>query len=327
MNRKSSKETTLRGLVLLGVLIVLVIFLSKIDILTKYAETIFSVNSFSSSDSGATTATDSLRVEYYNLVAGFWEHSSADLYDRIELKDNGIIWQYTEKTFAFPYNVSKKITRVLTSFLSPMRFGAGNYAMSNLRIIRETWIGYNNPPDTCYGKNFYDIVANTSFSSDALGHDTLFFDGVAYTRYKGELKDFFPDGVILLVDDIRLRSCSKLNPLQDWLRENLSYSFNDREIPFDALKFEQEQLLKKYYIPYCLSKVEGAMMFEHTYDLDLKIIISPNGSVEDCVVKGKDFISAPSKKPIADEVKRWKFPSDGQNSDTLAFKGKFTKKQ
>ncbi|MDR0304822.1 MAG: hypothetical protein LBH98_08675 [Chitinispirillales bacterium] len=318
MGKKSPRETTMRGLALLAVLIVLCLFLSKIDMLIGYAEAIFSADSFSSSDNAAMTATDSLRNEYYNLIAGFWEHSSDNLYDRIELKDNGIIWQYTEKTFAFPYNLSKKITRVSTSFLSPMRFGANNYAMSNLRIIRETWF----MPDTCYGKNFYDVVANTYFSND-----TLIFDSIPYTRYTGGLQEFFPYGALALVDDIRVRSCNKLNPLADWLRENLAYSFDGREIPFDALKFEQELLLKKYYIPYCLSRIESAMMFEQAYNLDLKVIISPNGSVEDCIVKGKDFISAPSKKSIVNEVKKWKFPSDGQNSDTIAFKGKFIKKQ
>ena len=318
IKKSSSKETTVRGLILLAVLVILVLFLSKIDILTKYAESIFSADSFSSSDSTAMTATDSLRNEYYKLVMGFWEHSSNNLYDRIELKDNGIIWQYTEKTFEFPYNSSKKISRVSTSFLSPMRFGMNNYAMSNLRVIRETWF----MPDTCYGKNFYDIVAITGFSND-----TLFFDNVPYTRYTGELKDFFPAGAVNLVDDIRVRSCNKVNPLPDWLRENIAYSFDDREIPFDALKFEREQLLKKYYIPYCLSRVEGALMFEQTYDLDLKIIVSPNGSVDTCFVKGKEFVSKASKTPIINEVKKWKFPGDGQNSDTLNFKGKFVKKQ
>ena len=124
-----------------------------------------------------------------------------------------------------------------------------------------------------------------------------------------------------------MRPCNKINPLADWLRQNLVYSFDGREIPFDALKFEQEQLLKKYYIPYCLSRIQDVMIFEQTYDLDLKIIISPDGSVENCIVKGKNFITAASKKPIANEVKLWKFPSSGQNSDTVSFKGTFVKKQ
>jgi hypothetical protein len=308
----------MRGLMLLAVLVALCMVLSKIDVLIGYAEGVFSAKSLSLSASGDVAATDSLQNEYYNLIAGFWEHSSDNLYDRMELKDNGIIWQYTERTFAFPNNLSKKITRVWTGFLSPTRFGDNNYASSNLRVIRETWF----MPDTCYGRNFYDIVANTYFSND-----TLFFDSVPYTRYTGELSQFFPNGALSLVDDIRVRSCNRANPLADWLRENIAYSFDGREIPFDALKFEQEQLLKRYYIPYCLSRIKDVMFFEQTYDLDLKIIISPNGSVEDCVVKGKDFITAASKKPIANEVSSWRFPSDGQNSDTVSFKGTFVKKQ
>jgi len=318
MSKKSPGETTMRGLMLLAILVALCMVLSKIDVLIGYAEQVFSAKSLSYSTTDDAATTDSLRHEYYNLIAGFWEHSSNNLYGRMELKDNGIIWQYTEKTFAFPDNSSKKITRAWTGFLSPSRFGENNYASSNLRVIRETWF----MPDTCYGRNFYDIVANTDFSND-----TLFFDSVPYTRYTGELADFFPAGALALVDDIKVRPCNKINPLADWLRQNLAYSFDGREIPFDALKFEQEQLLKKYYIPYCLSRIQDVMFFEQTYDLDLKIIISPNGSVENCVVKGKDFITAASKKPIANEIKLWKFPSDGQNSDTISFKGTFVKKQ
>lgn len=316
MSKNSSNKTMIRGIMLLAILIVLFIFTSKISILTNYAEMVFSDVDVS------TTATDSLKQDYYNLIAGFWEHSSNNLNDRIEILDNGIIWQFTESEYSFPYNTTGSISRVSHSFLSPMRFGENNYASSNLRIIREVWF----MPDTCHGNSFYDIVANTFYRND-----TLFFDSIPYTRYQGELKDFFPEGALNLlglnIEAINIPPCKKQNVLADWLRENIVYSFDGREIPFDALKFEQEQLLKNFYIPYNLSRAEGGMLFEKTYDINLRIIISPDGSVSDVLVKGKDFISQASQLPIITEVKKWRFPADGENSDTLKFVGKFVKKQ
>jgi hypothetical protein len=322
MSRKSSKNTTFRVLALSAVFIVLLIFTSKIDILTNYAEMVFSENSFAAGAGDSKTANDSLRQDYYNLIAGFWEHSSGNLYDRIELLDNGIIWQYTERKFEFPYNKTYGIDRVSHSFLSPVRFDDENFAMSNLRVIREVWF----MPDTCFGNSFYDVVANTFYRND-----TLFFDSIPYTRYKGELKDFFPTGALDLLGlnpkAINIAPCKSKSVLPDWLRDNIIYSFDGREIPFDALKFEQEQLLKNFYVPYSLSRAEGGMLFEKTYGIDLKIEISPNGSVGEVWVKGKDFVSQASKMPIINEVKRWRFPTDGENPDTVRFVGKFVKKQ
>jgi len=320
MSRKSS-NSMVKGLVLLGVLIALVFLMNRIDIITNYAEMVFSEGSMSG-DSASMTATDSLRQDYYNMIAGFWEHSSDNLSDRIELLDNGIIWRFTEKRFAFPYNRIGEIERVSHAFLSPMKFGNDNFASSNLRIIREVWF----MPDTCFGNSFYDVVANTFYRND-----TLFFDSIPYTRYQGELKDFFPTGALdllgLNIEALKLPPCGKQNVLADWLRENIIYSFHNREIPFDALRFEQEQLFKNFYIPYNLSRVEGGMMFEKTYDIDLTIVILPNGAVNDVKIKGKNFVSKASQLPIINEVRKWHFPTDGENLDTLRFVGRFVKKQ
>lgn len=318
MSAKTPRETLTRGLMLLAILIALCFVVSKLDALIESAQSAFSTKSQSLSAKNAQDASDSAQSAYYKIIAGFWEHSSAKLYDRIEIKDNGIIWQYTEKTFDFPYDISKKITRVWTAFIVPTRFGENTSATSNMRVIRETYF----MPDTCYGRNFYDIVANTRVSND-----TLFFDNVPYTRYTGELSGFFPEGALSLVDDIRVVSCNRQNPLSDWLKEHLSAGFAGREIPYDAFKFERSQLLKNYYIPYCLARIKDAMIFERAYDLDLKVIVSPDGAVEKVVVSGKDFVSPASKKPIEREVETWKFPADGQNRDTVSFKGTFIKKQ
>jgi hypothetical protein len=141
------------------------------------------------------------------------------------------------------------------------------------------------------------------------------------------LSEFFPEGALALVDDIRITSCGKPNPLADWLRQHIAASFGGREIPADALKFEQEQLLKSYYIPHCLSRIPDILVYGRTYDLSLKIIVAPDGSVSSCSVKGKEFVSAASKKPLINEIKTWKFPTDGQKTDTLSFSGKFIKNQ
>jgi hypothetical protein len=321
MRKNSGKESMVRGFALLGVFVVLLLLMSRVNDIVGLFENVFAESGTSGSPA-ALTATDSLRQDYYNMIAGFWEHESSHLNDRIEILDNGIIWRYTEKNFDFPYNVNREIARVSHAFLSPMRFDENNFAASNLRIIREVWF----MPDTCFGNSFYDIVANTAFRND-----TLFFDGVAYTRFTGELKDFFPVGALNLlefnVEAMQIPSCRSGNVLADWLRNNITYSFHGREIPFDALRFEQEQLLKNFYIPYSLARVEGAMLFERTYNIDLTIIISPDGSVNNVIVRGRDFVSRASQQPIINEVKRWRFPTDVENADTLRFVGSFVKKQ
>ncbi|MCL1947094.1 MAG: hypothetical protein FWF51_08110 [Chitinivibrionia bacterium] len=318
IKKKKSKNPMAQGLLLLVALFFVLFLMSQMHLLTQALESVFTQREI---DLPFLREMDSLRVIYYKQTAGFWEHSSANLYDRIELKDNGIIWRYTEKTFAFPYDKIDKISCVSTSFLQPARFTDG-IAVSNLRVINEVWF----MPDTCFGRSAYDVVAKVSFSND-----TLFFDGAAYTRYEGELKEFFPENSLNLLkpskETINMKSCEKQRPLMDWLRENLIYSFDEREIPYDMFNFEREQLLKKYYIPYCLSRIENGSDAEKILDLDLTLIILPDGSVDTCFVKGKDFVSIASKKQVTEEVKRWKFPTISEKQDTLKFVGKFIKKQ
>jgi hypothetical protein len=319
MSKKNFKNTMTRGLGLLALLVVLFFLMSKIDLAADIFEAVFTPRQF---DFAALAATDSLRNEYYNLVAGFWEHSSDSLNDRIEIKDNGIIWRYTERIFTLPQGKIDSIARVSTGFLIPMRFGENNLALSDFRIFREVWF----MPDTCFGRSDTYVVARTTFSNDS-----LFFDGAAYTRYEGELRDFFPAGSIGIlqpsIETMTMRSCGKINHVAHWLRRNIAESFHEREIPYDMLKFEQEQLLRRYYIPLCLSRIEVAMEPGEEFDVDLRIIISPDGSVDSCIVRSRRFISAASRLPIVNEVKEWRFPADGQNSDTLQFIGRVIKKQ
>ena len=320
MARKSPKNAVFRSFVLIAAFVVLLSLMGRIGELTDYFESVFAESSFEA----AMEATDSLRNDYYNLIVGFWEHSSDTLNDRIELLDNGIIWRFTEQNFNFPYNVRGEIARVSHAYLMPVRFGEDddNFAVSNLRIIREVWF----MPDTCFGNSFYDIVAKTSFRND-----TLFFDGVPYTRYEGELTEFFPAGSLNLlgvnIQALSIPSCRSENVFADWLRVNITHSFHGRDIPFDMLRFEQEQLLANFYVPHILSRVESAMLFGNTYHLDLTLFISPDGSVENVVVRGRDFASRARRQPIINEVKRWRFPTDGENRDTLRFVGSFVKRQ
>ena len=299
---------------LLGVLIILVFSLGKIDVLTRYADSIFAPRVYEDTNDGL----EEQRQQYYDMIAGFWVHESDFLYDKIELKDNGIIWQHSKMTFLFPYNVYGNIERVSTSYLMPVKIDNDRSAVSNQRVIRETWIKEN----ICYGRNFYDLLTNTDYRND-----TLFVEGISYIRYEGEIENFFEEGVLDLVDDIKLRRCTFGFPLQDWLRENISNSFDARDIPFDALKFEQEELVKKFYVPYCLGRTESAMTVGKSYNVELEIVISPDGTVSSCKVRSSDLLSTVSRRPVVNEVMRWRFPTDGEHGNVIKYKGSFIKKQ
>ena len=318
MAKKSSTNSFARSFVLLAVFIVLLLLMGRIGDITHYFETAFAESSFDA----RIAASDSLRQEYYDSIAGFWEHHSENLSDRIEILDNGIIWRFTETRFDFPHNRRREISRVSHAYLMPTAFGDNNFAASNLRIIREAWF----MPDTCFGNSFYDIVAHTSFRND-----TLFFDGVPYTRFQGELTDFFPAGALNLlnlnIEALTMPSCRSRNIMLDWLRENISFSFHNREIPLQMLRFEQERLLRDFYVPYVLSRTESSMLFGNTYNIDLTVVISPDGRVEDVSVRGSDFVSQARRQPIINEVRRWRFPADGENSATVRFVGSFVRKQ
>jgi len=319
MSNSTSKKAMLKGLGLLVALICVFALMSNMETISYAVGQMLSPRQF---DVAALEATNAKREEHYKLIAGFWEHKSDSLFDRIEILENGIIWQYTQKKFILPNATADTISRISTSFLHPVSFEEGNIAMSDLRMIREVWI----MPDTCFGRRSFLDYAQTKKSDG-----TLFFNGVAYTRYEGEIREFFPVNSLSLLRPnavtISMPSCGTDAHVLDWLRQRIAGSFENRVFSAEELRAERENLLNNYFIPLSLTRIESRFLPGQEMSVDLRILVAADGSVDTVFVRGQGFASQASRLPIINEVSRWRFPAGGQRTDTLNFVGTVTIKR
>ncbi|MCL2845784.1 MAG: hypothetical protein FWE23_10125 [Chitinivibrionia bacterium] len=324
MGKNNSKNEIIRALTLLAALVVVFGMMSNMGKITETITIMLTPRQF---DFEALEAANVQRQEYYDIVAGFWEHSSDTLFDRIELMDDGIIWQYTKKMFMMPNGQIDTLKRISTSFLYPVNFEEeNNSAMSDLRMIREVWI----TPDTCFGRRTFMDYASTAFSAD---DDILFFNGVPYTRFEGDIREFFPVGALNLLRPnpitFAMPSCNMSAPLRNWLSRRIVNSFEGRQIPAAEISAERRNLLENYFIPLSLSRMESRFKAGQELNINLRIIVAPDGGVDTVFVRGQGFGSQASRLPITNEIMGWRFPvaSDGQQSaDTLRFIGTFIKR-
>jgi hypothetical protein len=141
-------------------------------------------------------------------LAGFWQYdrpakdTSPAISDRIEIKDNGIIWRVI--TYKYPTSGSDTsiFTKASTSYLRPFASNKDNpsFLTFDLHIIRQTFAG----KDTCYSNLNPDTTWEITRTAGGLQTGNMI-----YTPFDtSDLKHFFPDGAVAMVDAVTVDPCS-----------------------------------------------------------------------------------------------------------------------
>jgi hypothetical protein len=145
---------------------------------------------------------ESEQTAHGRRLAGFWsaelrgqsEAGSFDGWDRIELKDNGIVWRVTHYTLRLPGGDSVYYQRTYDAYLRP--FGwvkeKDSVLACDVRILRQATIA---GPDTCFGPGPLDVVWDVGMRSPA----PAFAAAVEYQSYSGDIKKFFPADAIAML--------------------------------------------------------------------------------------------------------------------------------
>ncbi len=149
------------------------------------------------------TERDSIR----RAIAGFWTYesdSAAPLYlrDRIELKDNGIIWRVTQYQLITPRGEIDAVTHIQHAYLNPYALTGKkpSHMYAEVRIIRQAYIF---DKDTCYGQSHEDQVWELQATAEEFG-----MLGRSYGDWgERDLALFFPAGAIDIIDQFELDEC------------------------------------------------------------------------------------------------------------------------
>lgn len=237
---------------------------------------------------------DARRESVRKAVAGFWMTAPSDTQltpavsvdDRVELKNNGIIWQVKQYRVVLPAKDTLHFTYVMTGYLIPhgQRLIADSAAYSDIRVLYQVFITNK---DTCYGAS--DITTGWSHAAKPLADSTMRIDGRRYAAYKGELTAFFPKGAINLVKNIALNPCAQDLSFYDVLSKKVSAEYSAMRQPARDTT-QVRQAIEDYY-SLMLSQAIAAQFsigdIEKTPVVSLKFTVKPNGSMVDVDVEKK----------------------------------------
>jgi hypothetical protein len=195
----------LMGIVLIIMVIVLINNLSKKADLQDYSKYKAKIGNYKNLNPFSEPQKDSVSKE----IAGFWQYNKAaedtnpGISDRIEIKDNGIIWRVITYKYLTPTNDTTVFVKASTAYLRPFASNRDNssFLTFDLHIIRQTFAG----KDTCYSNPNPDTTWEILRTVNGLQTGNL-----TYTPFDtSDLVHFFPAGAVAMVDAVSVDPCSK----------------------------------------------------------------------------------------------------------------------
>ena len=307
------------------------------------------------------------RDSLVELASGFWVYKSdtADLItidDRLEITDNGYMWQVEQTQFTLPSGNKKNITHVFHGFFYPSSISVPDTTYVNIvvRNLPQMWI-YDD--DTCIITKYFggtrshkviedafaDLVVG-DFKDEAvdvfLGGKFFKMNNRKYTPYGDEdIQIFFPEGLIDKVynlttaDDVKKdemytikgkevtlskdikskgeielsthKECTDCFSLRDFLRKAIAEDLQKTPVAGRNLD-EITLLMKKYYIPYCLSDKMDFTIYDQDKEpsqMNVSFNLTWEGKTENvsAQVKASAIGRKWKEKEMTMEIEKWKF--------------------
>lgn len=331
MNAPKKKKNTLnKGIVLLiGLLFVFYIYNQVSN--KNFIENLMKI--FDTSMSGHSTRPqfpENKRNEIIKKAHGFWTSESnisknIVIQDRLEITNNGYIWQVESANLTLPSGDCISIEHVYNGYFFPSSIAVFDTTWTNvvIRNMNQLWI-YNN--DTCIVKRYVNeegIVSDyIDRSIDVFVSDSsLIMKNKHYQRYSKEsVDDFFPQELIEIVYNLNevkkteekmytiknkqvilnknLSKKGTLNLENDWYEcsNTLLYDYLRRAIAEDLqnttiLKRDQNSIsksIKHYYEPGCIkSHIDFSFYKKNisSFKIKTRFDITANGDVENVSVE------------------------------------------
>ncbi|MBN1131380.1 MAG: hypothetical protein JXA71_20510 [Chitinispirillaceae bacterium] len=148
---------------------------------------------------GAQRFSEEQKALYLKGIAGFWAFDLEKIAggmlvskkDRLEIKENGIVWQAVEWKMTMPDSTRTVLTQIRTVYINPYGISRGD-TLSDAYVLSQAFFGGE---DTCFGGYNYSEL----WQMARRGGD-LVLSKRNYRPYRGALAVFFPAGAVDLVE-------------------------------------------------------------------------------------------------------------------------------
>lgn len=250
--------------------------------------------------------------------------------DRLEIKENGIVWQVTEWNITMPSDSLATFCQIRTAFLKP--YGVmKNDSMCDAFILTQAFIAGS---DTCFGGWNYPEL--WEFHKEGA---SLVFNKRRYTSFKGELADFFPAGSVAYVqsaenqffkDTVMGTSINqiftvrkidsqtgkiRLVPIRDSLN-NLSQLFKteiNRECGiYSGKEVNQDTItlfIDRYFEPFIISEKWRNFPREIPNQIKTSFVVKSDGSINGISLTSSADIDKMLSEDFSKEIGSWRLPS------------------
>jgi hypothetical protein len=219
---KSSSSSSMKSLIgLVVALIIVVIVINKfsknadIQDYSKYKEKVDMYKELS-------PFPEETKFSALPPFTGFWQFNKPQndistpwTSDRIEIKDNGIIWRVRTAILNKQGGDTIQFMHASTAYIRPFaKFKSDSQrVIFDVRIIRQSYMAGT---DTCYGISNFDTTWEMARTSDG-----LVFSNYTLTPFNTtDLKHFFPEGAVAVVDAVSLNKCSHGFSLEKFSKDN-----------------------------------------------------------------------------------------------------------
>jgi len=254
---------------------------------------------------------DKIRQHY----AGFWQFvsdttitsSNVRKSDCVEFKDNGIVWEVIQWRLKLPSGDTLATDQVLTGYVSP--YSKAPYdsqkTIAEFRVLHQAFISNS---DSCYGKS--DVDELWEFAKNNEG---LTINHRVFVPYKGEIADFFPEGMIHVVDKLQLNECRDLS-LSSFAKRKFQESLGSQQ-------FLGVNVLRSYYDPMIIDELLRRFPNVNKLlpdSLAINYVKDESGMVTGCHFTNK-IVRGKFEEQLLNEVVTWKLPPGSDDNGRYSF--------
>jgi hypothetical protein len=242
-------------------------------------------------------------------LSGFWVYDGpgaaslpAQVRIRLELKNNGIIWEMRNYALRLPSGDTARFMHVMHSYILPygVRRKHRTEIVCDSRVLRQVMFM---PHDTCYGESQVDGVRSFERGETTLTTESRFL--MPYGNRP--LNEFFPPGAIDYVDSIRLDACPRAMDFAVFAQKAVADDL--KRMTVDTRRSEDVQaVVDRYCAPIFRMAVPRENMTGKRQSVTLSLSIDAGGKVEKARLSGFHPIIAQWETLLLRSAKSWQFP-------------------
>jgi hypothetical protein len=250
--------------------------------------------------------------------------------DRLEIKENGIIWQVVEWSIPLPSGAVSSFCQIKTAFLKPYGIVKGD-SVCDAYVLTQAFVENG---DTCFGAWTYPELWSLKIDGGA-----MVFNRRRYTPFRGELADFFPAGAIASVQSAegqffkdtvmgttinQLYSVRRTDPksgtvrlipirdsitdLSDLLKKSIQRKLSSLEVD----KVNREFVISgisSYYDPFIITEKMRSFPRELPEKISASFTVKTNGVPDTIKLTSAVTIDKMLSEAVSKEIGSWHFPT------------------